>query len=67
MVQSRVCAISGFSFGRQTRVVVLSSRKTMSEFKRTHEEAGITDFRRMLTEDQWETLQGISNTASYFA
>ena len=39
----------------------------MSEFKRTHEEAGITDFRRMLTEDQWETLQGISNTASYFA
>lgn len=42
-------------------------RKTLGEFKRTHEQAGLSEVKRLLTEDQWEAVQGIASPASYYA
>lgn len=47
--------------------VYLMCRKTLSDFKRTHEETGLSEARSLLSESQWETIQGIASPASYFA
>lgn len=41
--------------------------KTLGEFKRTHEQAGLLEVKRVLSSDQWEAIQGIASPASYFA
>ncbi|KAK9818405.1 hypothetical protein WJX72_012161 [[Myrmecia] bisecta] len=41
-------------------------RKTLGEFRRTHEEAGLVEARRLLSPEQWEAIQDVSSPASYF-
>ena len=45
----------------------LICRRTLAEFKRTHEEGGLAEARAALGEDQWETLRDIASPVSYFA
>lgn len=42
-------------------------RKTIGEFRRTHEEAALAEARRALTADQWDALQSVASPATYFA
>lgn len=41
-------------------------RKTLGEFRRTHEDAGLQEARRLLTPDQWDSIQDVASPASYF-
>lgn len=41
-------------------------RHTLGEFRRTHEEAGLAEARRLLTAEQWDAIQDVSSPASYF-
>lgn len=41
--------------------------KTLSEFKRTHEADAIDALKASLDSDQWDSLQQVTSTASYFA
>ncbi|KAK2076994.1 hypothetical protein QBZ16_005222 [Prototheca wickerhamii] len=40
--------------------------KTLAEFRRTHEEAGLAEARDRLTSDQWEAIRDVANPAPYF-
>lgn len=40
--------------------------KSLSEFKRTHEEDALEQLRGMLGEEQWEALTQVTSSASYF-
>ena len=42
-------------------------RKTIGEFRRTHEEAALAEARKALTADQWDALQSVASPATYFA
>ena len=42
-------------------------RKTLAEFKRTHEEAGLAQAQQMLGEEQWEAIRDVASPAAYFA
>ena len=39
----------------------------LSEFRRTHEEAGLEEARHVLTSEQWEAIRDVAAPASYFA
>lgn len=41
-------------------------RRTLAEFRRTHEEACMAEARRLLTEEQWEAIQDVAFSTSYF-
>jgi hypothetical protein len=41
-------------------------RNTLGEFRRTHEEAGLAEVKRLLTSDQWDAIQDVSSPATYF-
>jgi len=41
--------------------------RALSEFKRTHEEAGLHECRELFTEEQWDAIQDVSSCSSYFA
>ena len=41
-------------------------RNTLGEFRRTHEEAGLTEVKKLLTSDQWDAIQDVSSPATYF-
>ncbi|DBA73425.1 TPA: hypothetical protein ACH3X1_011462 [Trebouxia sp. C0004] len=41
-------------------------RNTLGEFRRTHEEAGLAEVKRLLTSDQWDAVQDVSSPATYF-
>ena len=40
--------------------------RSLGEFRRTHEEAGLQECRDFFDSDQWEAIQGVSSTVSYF-
>jgi hypothetical protein len=40
--------------------------KALSEFKRTHEEDATEALRALLGEEQWEALNQVTSSASYF-
>jgi hypothetical protein len=40
--------------------------KALSEFRRTHEQDALEDLKRQLGEEQWEALQQVTSSASYF-
>ena len=42
-------------------------RKTIGEFRRTHEEAALAEAKKALTADQWDALQSVASPATYFA
>lgn len=43
-----------------------SVTKTLAEFRRTHEEAGLSEVRELLTPEQWEAIRDVASPASYF-
>ncbi|KAI3424360.1 hypothetical protein D9Q98_009913 [Chlorella vulgaris] len=43
-----------------------SVTKTLSEFRRTHEEAGLSEVRELLSAEQWEAIRDVASPASYF-
>jgi hypothetical protein len=43
-----------------------SVTKTLAEFRRTHEEAGLSEARELLTAEQWEAIRDVASPASYF-
>ncbi len=40
--------------------------KALGEFRRTHEQDSLDELRRLLDSDQWEALQQVTSSASYF-
>ncbi|KAL6772361.1 hypothetical protein ACKKBG_A29920 [Auxenochlorella protothecoides x Auxenochlorella symbiontica] len=40
--------------------------KTLAEFRRTHEEAGLSEVRDQLTSEQWEAIRDVAHPAPYF-
>lgn len=40
--------------------------KTLAEFRRTHEEAGLAEARDSLTPEQWEAIRDVASPATYF-
>lgn len=40
--------------------------RALSEFKRTHEQDALEELRGRLGEEQWEGLQQVTSSASYF-
>jgi len=40
--------------------------KALSEFRRTHEQDALEELKRQLEEEQWEALQQVTSSASYF-
>ncbi|KAK9792661.1 hypothetical protein WJX73_001340 [Symbiochloris irregularis] len=51
----------------QPAPVSATLRKTLQEFRRTHEEGSLQQVRTALGEDQWDALRDIASPASYFA
>ena len=47
-------------------VLCSTCRRTLAEFRRTHEEACMAEARRLLTEEQWEAIQDVAFSTSYF-
>jgi proteasome activator subunit 4 len=43
-----------------------SVTKTLAEFRRTHEEAGLSEVKELLTAEQWEAIRDVASPASYF-
>eukprot|EP00891_Asterochloris_glomerata_P001540 jgi/Astpho2/1540/fgenesh1_pg.00026_%23_29_t len=50
----------------QPAPVKTTVRRTLAEFRRTHEEACMAEARRLLTEEQWEAIQDVAFSTSYF-
>ena len=40
--------------------------KALAEFRRTHEESGLADARKALTDEEWEAIRDVASPATYF-
>ncbi len=45
----------------------VSCTQALSEFKRTHEQDTLQELKRMMGEDEWDSLQQATSNASYFS
>lgn len=52
---------------RQPAAVRSEASLALSEFKRTHEADSLEALRTRMGEDDWDSLQAVTSSASYFA
>ena len=53
--------------GRQAAAVRSEASAALSEFKRTHERDSLDALKELMGPDDWESLQAVTSSASYFA
>ena len=52
---------------RQPAAVRAEASAALSEFKRTHEQDSLESLKVLMGPDNWESLQAVTSSASYFA